>query len=305
MSLEETIEARELRLFQRVAELKSVTRTAEEFRLTKSTVSKALSALEAKLGVALLERSSRRIEVTRAGELLLGRARSLVAELDGLAQDVRELQDEVRGQLTVAAPPDLGALFAESLFPAFLAEYPGLHLSLVLDYGFADLQDPAIDVAIRVGSVRDERLVARAIGRVVRILVASPAFARARPMSSPKDLEAHPALVFSEGPSLVPWRLSNGRRNVEVMVSGPLRARSLPVLVRAAAAGLGVALVPELLAHEALQSGRLTRILETWSQSDAQILLVHRFGQHRLRRVAAFIEFAKAHARLDRDTAFP
>ena len=292
VSLEETLDANHLRLFVKAAELRSVTRAARVFGVSKSTVSKSLTALEEQLGSALLERTSRRIEITPAGQLLLDRARSVLLELDRLSDDVRELTDVVRGQLTVAAPPDLGALLTTDVFARFLERYPEVRLALRLDYGFADLQDPSLDVAIRIGTVQDERLVARPVGTVERILVASPRFARSHRLETPHDLTTCPALVFSDNAAPFRWSLRSARGKVaDVNVSGPLAARNFPVLLRAAEAHLGVALVPELLVREELKRKRLVNVLPEWRQVDAPILLVHRVGQQKLRRVRAFLDF--------------
>lgn len=292
VSLEETLDANDLRVFVKTTELRSVTRAARAFGVSKSTVSKTLTALEEQLGSRLLERTSRRIDVTPAGQLLLERARSVLLELDRLSADVRELTHVVRGQLTVAAPPDLGALLTADLFARFLVRYPEVRLALRLDYGYADLQDPSLDVGIRIGGVQDDRLVARKVGDVVRVLVASPRFARTHPLETPRDLESCPALVFADTTAPFRWRLQNARsKPAEVTVSGPLAARSFPTLLRAAEAHLGVALVPELLAQAELESKRLVTVLPAWRQLDAPIWIVHRVGQQKLRRVRAFLDF--------------
>jgi DNA-binding transcriptional LysR family regulator len=294
VSSKETIETGELRSFVQVADLRSVTRAARELGVSKSTVSKTLSALEVRLGSSLLERSSRRIEITLTGQMLLERARSVLLELDRLADDVRELQDAVRGQLTVAAPPDLGALLTAEFFPRFLARYPDVRLALRLAYGYVDLQDPSLDVGIRIGTVHDERLVARTIGTVERILVASPRFARTHPLESPAELATCPALTFQDSADPYRWQLQNRQGKLaEVTVSGPLATRNFPALLRAAEADLGVTLVPELLAHESLQRKTLVSVLPAWRQPDAPILLVYRVGHQKLRRVRAFIDFAQ------------
>lgn len=294
VSLEATIDANDLRIFVKTAELRSVTRAAHAFGVSKSTISKTLAALEEQLGSGLLERTSRRIDITPAGQLLLDRARSVLHELDRLSADVRELTDVVRGQLTIAAPPDLGALLTAGLFARFLTRYPDVRLALRLDYGFADLQDPSLDVGIRIGSVQDERLVARKVGDVVRVLVASPRFARSHRLETPDDLTTCPALVFAETTAPFRWRLQNERgKPAEVTVSGPLAARSFRTLLRAAEAHLGVALVPELLAQAELRSKRLVTVLPAWRQLDAPILLVYRVGQQKLRRVRAFLDFVQ------------
>lgn len=294
VSLQETLDAADLRVFVKAAELLSVTRTAQVFGVSKSKVSKTLAALEEHLGCALLERTSRRVEITPAGQLLFERASSVLLELDRLSGDVRELTNVVRGQLTIAAPPDLGALLTADLFARFLASYPEVRLALRLDYGYVDLQDPSLDVGIRIGGVQDDRLVARKVGHVERILLASPRFAHSRQLHTPQDLATCPALVFAETTAPLRWSLTNERgKKAAVTVAGPLAARSFPTLLRAAEAHLGVALVPELLAQEALRSKRLVNVLPAWRQLDAPILLVHRVGQQKLRRVRAFLDFFK------------
>lgn len=295
VSLRETIRTDDLRIFVKAAELRSVTRAAQAFGVSKSMVSKTLTELEERFGSALLQRTSRRIDITLAGQMLLDRARSVLLELDRLTEDVRELTDVVRGQLTVAAPPDLAALLTADLFARFLAHYPEVRLVLRVDYGYADLQDPSLDVGIRIGGVQDERLVARKVGDVERILVASPRFARAHRLETPHDLTTCPALVFAETTAPFRWSLQSDKGKVtDVTVSGPLAARSFPVLLRAAEAHLGVALVPELLVREELRRKRLVAVLPAWRQLDAPILLVHRVGQQKVRRVRAFIDFVQA-----------
>src|SRR5690606_22398117 len=150
-----------------------------------------------------------------------------------------------------------------------------------------------LDVAIRIGSVQDDRLVARSVGHVVRVLVASPSFARRARLTCPEQLGEQPALIFSDDVPAANWTVTAGRKRATVAVRGRLCARSFPVLLTAAEAGLGVALVPELIARGLLEQGRLVRVLPEWSQQDAAILLVHRVGHSKLRRVAAFLEFTR------------
>ena len=288
----ETIELRALRIFERTARLRGVTAAAEELGLPKSAVSKAVSRLEERLAVTLLERSSRRVSLTEAGRVLLARCDSLLAEAEAIAGAVREVQDEVRGGLVVAAPPDLGAHLCGTLFPRFLDRYPDVTIQLALDYGYADLLDPTFDVAFRVGDVHDDRLVARKVGTMQRVLVASPTFLRKHRLRSPADLSRVPALICDEGPPSGSFTLTNGKREVSVPVRGQLSARSFPALLRAAEAGMGVAFTPLIVAESQLQRGTLRRVLSGWQPPSGPILLVYRPGHHRIRRVAALIAFA-------------
>jgi DNA-binding transcriptional LysR family regulator len=290
----ETIETRDLRLFDEVVRRRSLTAAAAALDVPKSIVSKRLAALEERLGVRLIERTTRRIEVTQAGRVLQLRAQSLLGEVDGLAADLRQLETQVRGRVTIAAPPDLGAQLAGTLVPRFIAAHPEVSVSLRLDYGFTDLFDPDLDLAFRIGEARDDRLVARAVGELRHVLVASPAFARRHRTRAPAELAALPALSFFDDAELARWRLTDGRRVIDVGVRALLTARSFPALLRAAEAGLGVAYVPAFVAREPLQQRRLVRVLSRWASPPRPILLVHRYGHHRVRRVAALIEMVLA-----------
>jgi DNA-binding transcriptional LysR family regulator len=292
----ETIETRSLRVFERVAELKSLTRAAAELGMPKSVVSKELTRLEQRLEVTLLERTSRRIEITLAGQTLLYKARSLLGELDALTRDLQSQSTELRGELTICVSPDLAAILTSRLFPAFIRQHPEVRICLQVDYGYVDMFNPGLDLAIRIGPVQDDRLVAKRITSLRRVLVASPDWAAANPLNNVADLAHVSALIFSEQGPHTRWRLTDGRRTHEVEVSGVIRARSFPVLLRAAEAGLGVTIAPELLVEDQIESGRLVRVLAQLRSPEIPIQLVHRIGQSRIRRVAAFIEFAQRHA---------
>ncbi len=289
----ETIEVRELLVFEAVARHRSVTAAAAELRIPKSVASKLLGRLEARLGSRLLERSSRRIVVNEAGRIALDRARSIVTEVADLATDVRELREEVRGTVVVAAPPDLGAYLAGTFLPALLALHPELSIALLLDYGFVDLQDPKFDVAFRIGDVKDDRLVARRTGMLRRCAVASPALAKKLRLRHPRDLTAAPVVRFSESSREGEWTFENGPESVTVPIAARLLARSFPALLRAAEAGVGVALVPEITAQRALARRDVVRVLPRWQPAAAPIFLVHRSGHQRIRRVAALLAAAR------------
>ena len=191
-----------------------------------------------------------------------------------------------------SAPPDLGAHLCGGVFPRFLQRHPDVSIQLALDYGYADLLDPSFDVGFRIGDVHDDRLVAKQVGLVERVLVASPAFLRKHRLRTPADLSRAPALIFGDGPPIGSFTLTNGQREVSVPVRGQLSARSFPALLRAAEAGMGVAFTPLIVAQSQLRAGTLERVLPRWQPPSGPILLVYRPGHHRIRRVAALIAFA-------------
>lgn len=296
----ETLDAHLLRVFVEVARRRGVTAAGDALGQSKSLVSKALSALERHLGARLLERSSRRVALTPAGEALVGRAESILAELDLLVEDVRAQAESVRGGVRATAPPELGALLAERFFPAILEVNPGLEISVELGYRFEDLFDPRFDLAFRLGSIDDDRLVARKLGAFARILVASPAYLRRHPVRVPGDLARCNCLVFSGTELAATWTLERRRPGPGVRraptravpVRGNLAVHGFAALQSAAMAGVGVARVPDFLAVGALAAGTLVHVLPAWSSPPTEVFLVHRFGHDRIKRVNVVITAA-------------
>jgi len=289
----ETIETALLRSFAEVARRRSVTAAGEALGLPKSAVSKHVSALERRVGARLLERSTRRVAPTQTGLVLLARAESILAELDQLKEDVREQSELLRGVVHVTAPWELGTLLAERFFPALLDKHPALEVTLDLGYAFDDLLDPRYDLAFRVGDVHDDRLVARRVGGLRRILVASRGYLAAHRVRALPDLTRCNCLAFSPAEREARWTLEKDGRSEEVPVRGNFAARGFTALVHAAKAGLGVARVPSFSAHDAIAAGSLVRVLPGWAAPASEVLVVHRFGHERVRRVKAVLDAAQ------------
>ncbi len=286
----DSLELRDLRTFVRVASSLSVTRAAEALGVRKSSVSRALTRLERAFGTELFDRSTSRLQLTQAGVTLQRRIIEWLSDLDSLAGDVHELQGRVRGELRVAAPVDLGALLVERVFAGFLEENPELRLTVLLSYDFAEFFESKLDVAIRVGRVHDERLVARKLGTLRRILVASPAWAKAHAVKKPADLARHPALLFSTEPAMRRWELTDGRDTTTVEVDGPLCAANFNALTAGARAGLGFTQLPSFVAAPLLAAKQLEHVLPEWHVPDLTIYVVYRAGSKAPRRVRALLE---------------
>jgi DNA-binding transcriptional LysR family regulator len=292
----DTITLAELRSFVAVAKARGITGAGARLGLRKAAVSKALARLETKLSVRLFERSTRRLAITPAGELLLRRAEALLADVDELSAELEHDATDVRGTLTVAAPPELGVALVDRLFAPFLAEHPRLHFSLRLDYAFHDLFDPTIDLAFRVGAVKDESLVARPLGSFERVLVAASSFVRRHAPSTPSDLSKLPCLAFDELGFASSWLLTNGREERTVEGLGRFNARSYPAILEAARAGLGVAFLPHFVVAPLLATKQLARVLPRWRSPPVPLFLIHRVGQTRVRRVKAFLDHVSEHS---------
>jgi len=292
----ETISMPDLRTFVGVAHAGGITRAGRALGVPKAAVSKALARLERQLGVRLFERSTRRIAITPAGILVQRRAEGLLADVESLLSDVRSHERDVRGTLSVAAPPEFGVWLTERVFPSWMQMHPQVALTLKLDYGFHDLFDPSIDLAFRIGAVRDESLVARAIGSFVRVLVASPALASRVRRARLADLARLPCLAFDDSETRSSWTVTDGTRERAVDVSGRFGARSYPALLAAARAGLGIAFLPEFVVAPFVARRELVRVLPPLRSAPITIWLLHRVGQMRVRRVASFVEHVAAHA---------
>jgi DNA-binding transcriptional LysR family regulator len=263
--------------------------------VAKSVVSKHLSQLESRLGVRLLERSSRRVALTREGEALLPRVESLLAEARQLQDLAGESLDRPRGLVRIAATPEFGGYMAERFFPAAVARYPEIRLAMIPAYAFEDLQDPAFDLAFRIGEVKDDRLVARPLGIFHRILVASPRFLREHAIRKPADLAHTPCLTFSGSSPSAQWSLvstTDGRRGATIEVAGPVSVRSFATLLGLARTGLGVAFVPEFIAREALRSKQVARCLPGFHSPGTTVYLAHRPGSTKISRVRAVRDLA-------------
>lgn len=286
----------ELRVFSEVARAGGITAAAGSLGMAKSAVSKQLSHLESRLGVKLVARSSRRVSLTREGERLLPRIESILAEGVRLIEDAHEDTFRTAGTVRIAATPDFGALVARRFLPALSERFPDLSVTMQLDYGFEDLQDPALDLAIRIGAVNDDRLVVHPLGEFRRIVVASPDFVQRSMPVHPADLSAANCLVFSGGSVTTDWnlqRLDDKEVSVRIPVQGKIAVRSFAAIASLAEAGVGVCCVPEFVVADALSQGRLVHCLQDWASRPSSVFIAHRFGADRIARVRAVIDAAK------------
>ena len=290
----ETISLADLGTFMEVARVLSVTGAAKTLRVPKSAVSKSLTRLEEALGVKLLERTSRRMAVTRAGSLLVPKAESLLAEAGALAQSVREERSEPRGLVRVTATPEMGAHLAERVVPTLVREHPGVRIAMTLGYGVEDLLDPAIDIAVRVGAVHDERLVAHRVGGFRWVTVASPGYLAAHPVRRVGELAERSCLVFSETETRSEWVFVRRDVTERVTVTSALSLASTTALLHAARAGLGVVRVPEPVVGEWVHRRELVRVLPGWASAETPVFVVHRFGHERIARVAVVLHALRA-----------
>jgi len=261
------IDPNDLLLFARVADLGSFSRAADRAGLPKSTVSRRVAALEHALGERLLLRTTRRQTLTEFGTLLLAHARQVVAEVDAVVALREHRQAAPSGRLRVSMPSDVACLLLADALASFAAATPEISLELDLSARRVDLLDEGFDVAVRMGELADDALLAaRLLAILPAGLYASPAYldARGRPRT-PQELDAHTSVrLLRRGGEPAPWTLLRGDARWQGLPPGRIAANSPEVLLRFARAGSGIAALPEYFSAPDVAAGVLERVLPDW-----------------------------------------
>jgi len=281
----------EMRTFGQVAAHESFAGAARELGISPSAVSKQIRLLEDRLGVKLLQRTTRRVTLTQAGRLYLERAQRILAEVDELEVTVRGLHSEPRGTLRVSAPQDFGRLYLCEAVGAFAAEYPHLRIEFEMTDRKVDVVEEGFDVAIRVAKPAISTLVMRRLGRCERVLCASPAYLAAYGVpATPTALSSHNCIEYDYAESNS-WTFRGDGRAQAVAATGRLRANSAWTLRSLVLAGQGIALLPRFLVYEDLAEGRLTSVLEDVLDADLEVMALLPPGRHIAAKARAFVDF--------------
>jgi DNA-binding transcriptional LysR family regulator len=285
----------ELAMFAAVAEAQGFSPAARRLRTSKATISAAVARLERKLGVKLLQRSTRSVRLTEAGEAALPHVqRALEAARDATEAAVGSSRGPA-GLLRVTTPMSFGLLHIAPALAAFARAWPEVKVDVTLDDRVLELVKGGFDLALRIGNLTDSSLVSHRIGPSRNALVAHPDFLRARPpLRAPLDLAGVPALVYSLAPDAHRWTLRRGGRVETVEVRPSLLANSSLALRDAALAGLGVARLPLFVAGPLLADGRLVAVLPEWALPDHVIQVLTPSREHLPPKTRAFIEFLRA-----------
>lgn len=255
-----------LAIFAKVAECRSFAEAAAELRLSKATVSKAVSRVEARLGARLIIRTARRFELTDAGRLLVGRAAHILAEGEAAEDTTQAGARSPRGLVRLTAPMSFGMLRVAPLLPEFLSAFPDISIDLHLSDVMADLIGEGFDAAIRIAVQPGASLIAQRLCEMPRYLVASPTYlSKHRRPHHPLDLAQHRCICYSYTMTTEVWRFTKGSKSVSVRPSGPLRVNNGDAMMPALIAGTGVGVLPEFFLREALESSQLERLLPDWS----------------------------------------
>ena len=288
----------EISAFVEVARQRSFVRAAEHLQMSVSRVSRAVAALEARLGVRLLQRSTRCVALSEAGRLHVARCEALLAELVDAEAAISERNTALRGSLRVSVPSGFGLTHLAPMLPDFLRRHPQLSIELQMSNRFVDLIEEGYELAIRVGTLRDSRLAARKLGANRRILVAAPAYLREHGAPShPRGFAQRACLVLDIGEHPDHWALVSKSARHTVRVSGPLQSNNVLALRTACVAGLGIALLPRFALGEQLAQGVLVPVLPRWQSAEQGIYAVYPSHRFIPAKVRAFVDFIESRLR--------
>ena len=283
-----------MRAFIAVVENEGFSAAARKTGRSKALLSKYVRELEDELGVLLINRTTRQIALTGAGEVYLARASAILADLESLNEEAREATGEAKGRIRVSAARTFGDAELGHSLVDFAVAHPDISLDIHLDDNFVDLVEDGFDVAIRMTRLSDSAMIARRLASLDFSLCASPALiARLGRPTHPSELANFPAVIDSNSRMFSNWsfRDPGTREPFPVPVSGQFTANS-PVTVRAAVrAGLGFAMIPEFVVRADLAAGRLVTVLDEFMPQEAGIYAVFPHRRHLPLRVRLFVDF--------------
>lgn len=289
----------ELRAFVATAQTGSFTSAADHLGVSNRLTSKYVAALEVRLGVRLLQRTTRKVGLTPAGEDLLARASAVLNDLDDLLAGVAESSRGLTGLIRISAPVTFGEVYVGPMLARFAQKHPELSFDLRLSDSFADLARDGIDLAFRIGQLHMQSLKTRKIGEVISILVASPGYIEKHGTAEhPSDLSQHSCIVDTNRQVSRRWIFHRDAMEHVVHVQGRFQVNSARVAAELAAAGLGLAYVPRFAIRDALRSRDLVRVMQAYDGGSTPISAIYLEGRALPRKIRALIDFASQDIRL-------
>jgi DNA-binding transcriptional LysR family regulator len=280
-----------IRAFVQVFDAGGFSSAARQHGRSKALLSKYVTDLEDYLGVRLMNRTTRKLSLTEAGEAYYREASQLLQQLDDLDSTISDQTAEPRGMVRVSAPRNLGETTLAPAIFAFMARNPLVSVDLRLEDRYVDLVEEGIDVALRISTLADSSLIARKIADMKHVICAAPSLLEKTGVpKSGEDLRTMPCILDTNMPSHSTWRFIEDGRTVTVHVAGPARVNSPVAGMQAALAGLGFAVIPTYLADPHIAAGRLVKVLEDRMPEGPSLQAVYPHRRHLAGKVRALID---------------
>jgi len=287
-----------LSIYASVAEALSFSAAARRLDMPISTVSRKVAEFEDSLGVQLIERSTRKLRLTDIGLEVLSEAQRSVETAEAIDAIVSNRLAEVRGRISLSAPPSITDSLLAPLLAAFQSTYPLVSVQVMVTERFVDHIAEGVDLVLRVGELKDSALVATPLLKYRRQLVASPGYlARHDPPASPQDLHGHRVLAFGTSLAGHRWSFLRGDETAIVEVKPVLAMNDYAGLAQALADGTGIGDLPPIVRRDLMSSGRLIELLPDWRLQTESLSLVRLGNRHVPKALRVFMDFATSRAR--------
>ncbi|WP_375320879.1 LysR family transcriptional regulator [Aliivibrio logei] len=284
----------DLNLFRQVVDNGSYTAASRKTLIPVATITRRIQALEDSLDIRLLNRHARKLSLTEAGQKFYDECAPILATLVNTSECLGEECRGAAGKLKISAPSNLTKRMIQPILNKFMLLYPNISINLTMSNQPEQLDPTDWDIIFRVGKQRDSSLIARQIGSLEDILVASPAYLETN--SEPthaQELHEHSLL---KGHPLMRWRLTNSEgESVTITDAGRFEASELNVIRMACSDGLGITLMPDIMISQYIEDGSLVRVLKNWSANPRDIYMVYNYKNHQPEKVRLFIDFVSNH----------
>ncbi len=290
-------ELESIRVFLAVAAQRSFSAAARELSMTPTAVTRAISALEDRVGAQLLLRTTRQVALTSIGAVYAARVAPLSTAFAAVSEEAHEMQGLISGPIRISAPMSLGIKVLPPILSQFKASYPRAEIALILSDGFVNVVEDDFDLVIRISSLpNDKTTVWRRICLVPRVLVASPRLLASRGvLNSPEELSMYSLLSYGAQGRVETWSLSLNGVTRTLKASKAFTANNGELLAQLAVQGEGIALLPRFIVEPDLVSGALVQVMPDWTPSEIWLTLHYPPYEHMPLRVATFSDFFERH----------
>jgi DNA-binding transcriptional LysR family regulator len=284
----------DIAVFVKVAQFESFSRAAHAMGMPVSTVSRKVSALEAELGVTLLQRTTRKLALTSQGRDYFNQCSEPLNLLFDAERVLTQSQREPQGSLKISVPVILGQEPFLEFVSDFMKSYPRIKIDLFVTNLYLDLIEENIDVGIRFGALKDSTLIVKKLGAQIRYVVAAPVYLKGhKSPAKPEDLRFHQCVLVSEKNNEAEWELVSGRKHAKVRVSGPISSRDFQSVSTFVYRGHGVGLLPSTYCSEKIRKGELIRLLPEWASPRFDVHAVYPTRNFLPSRLHVFLEALK------------
>lgn len=283
-------------VFTKVVETRSFTGAAEQLGLPKSTVSRKLAQLEERLGVRLVQRTTRKLALTEIGQTYYERCARIVADVAAAEQLVTDMQSTPRGRVRVTAPIDISSRYLGAICASFVATHPDITVELEATDRVVDLIEEGFDLAVRFGALQESTLIARRLCKIESMLVATPAYlARRGTPASIEELDEHDRVLFTPNARVQSWALVQGEAVYEFGRPARFASNNIGAVRDAVLAGAGISVLSEFMVADDLAAGRLVPVLPEWRNRTVDAHALYPARQNLPPRLALFLDhLAKA-----------